>query len=94
MIEAVECELHHFLCSFLDQVGNEESPCVSPPPAAEENSCSDTDALAVRHANITDLISEALGVSAERILYKSIVLLKGFIRADGGLSPIFKKPDA
>ncbi|XP_032423818.1 TBC1 domain family member 8 [Xiphophorus hellerii] len=51
------------LTSFLDQVGNEESPCVSPPPppAAEENSCSDTDAPAVRHANITDLISEALG---------------------------------
>ncbi|XP_014830393.1 PREDICTED: TBC1 domain family member 8 [Poecilia mexicana] len=51
------------LTSFLDQVGSEESPCVPPPPppATEENSCSDTDAPAVRHINITDLISEALG---------------------------------
>ncbi|XP_014894364.1 TBC1 domain family member 8 [Poecilia latipinna] len=52
------------LTSFLDQVGSEESPCVPPPPpppATEENSCSDADAPAVRHINITDLISEALG---------------------------------
>ncbi|XP_008430530.1 TBC1 domain family member 8 [Poecilia reticulata] len=49
------------LTSFLDQVGSEESPCVPPPPpAAEQNSCSDTDAPAMRHINITDLISEAL----------------------------------
>lgn len=77
---SVSSLLRCFLCSFLDQVGSEESPCVSPlPSAAEENSCSDADAPAVRHTNITDLISEALAVSAESILYKSVVLLKDFI---------------
>ncbi|XP_047226467.1 TBC1 domain family member 8 [Girardinichthys multiradiatus] len=50
------------LTSFLEQVGNTESACVpSTPPAAEENSCSDTDIPTGRHTNITDLISEALG---------------------------------
>ncbi|KAM4730932.1 TBC1 domain family member 8 [Anableps anableps] len=50
------------LTSFLDQVGNEEPPCVpSTPPAAEENSCSDSDIPSVKHINITNLINEALG---------------------------------
>ncbi|XP_072253584.1 TBC1 domain family member 8 isoform X2 [Leuresthes tenuis] len=48
------------LTSFLDQVGNEESPCVpSSPPAAEESSCGDPDVPAVGHMNITDLINES-----------------------------------
>ncbi|KAM4559180.1 TBC1 domain family member 8 isoform 2-T2 [Odontesthes bonariensis] len=48
------------LTSFLDQVGNEESPCVpSSPPAAEESSGGDPEVPAVGHMNITDLITES-----------------------------------
>eukprot|EP00066_Takifugu_rubripes_P022284 XP_011611550.1 PREDICTED: TBC1 domain family member 8 [Takifugu rubripes] len=48
------------LTSFLDQIGSEESSCVSPsPPAALEPDSSDADVPAVRHTNITDLINEA-----------------------------------
>lgn len=48
------------LTSFLDQVGNEQPPCVPlTPPAGEENSCSDSDIPSVRHINITNLITEA-----------------------------------
>ncbi|XP_061579105.1 TBC1 domain family member 8 isoform X2 [Cololabis saira] len=48
------------LTSFLDQVGSEELPSVpSPPPAAEERRCSDADAPAVGHINITHLINES-----------------------------------
>lgn len=50
--------------SFLDQIGSEESSCVSPPspPAALEPGSSDTDVPAVRHTNITHLINDSYEV--------------------------------
>ncbi|XP_029314417.1 TBC1 domain family member 8 isoform X1 [Cottoperca gobio] len=50
------------LSSFLDQVGSEAVTCPpsSPPPAAQETSCSsDMDIPAVRPTNISDLINES-----------------------------------
>lgn len=52
-----------FSCSFLDEVGSEESSCVpSSPPAALEPSSSEADVPTVRHTNITDLINESYTV--------------------------------
>uniref|UniRef100_A0A3Q3ALY1 TBC1 domain family member 8B n=1 Tax=Kryptolebias marmoratus TaxID=37003 RepID=A0A3Q3ALY1_KRYMA len=47
------------LTGFLDQVGNEESPCVASSSPPEENSCSDFTLPAVGQINITALISES-----------------------------------
>lgn len=56
-------------CSFLDQIGSEESSCVSPsPPAALEPDSSDADVPAVRHTNITDLINEAYEVRKGEVI--------------------------
>lgn len=60
-------------CSFLDQIGSEESTCVSPPAALEPDS-SDADVPAVRHTNITDLINEAYEVRKDKVILKSLVL--------------------
>lgn len=58
-------------CSFLDQIGSEESSRVSPSlPAASEPDGSDTDVLAVRPTNITDLIHEAYEVRKDEVILK------------------------
>lgn len=50
-------------CSFLDQIGSEESSCAPPsPPAASEPGGSDADVPAVRHTSITDLINDSYEV--------------------------------
>lgn len=63
-------------CSFLDQIGSEESSCVSPsPPAASEPDSSDADVPAVRHTNITALINEAYEVRRDEVYSEGRVLL-------------------
>lgn len=57
--------------SFLDQIGSEESSCVSPsPPAALEPDSGDADVPAARHTNITDLINEAHEVREDEVILK------------------------
>lgn len=56
------------LCSFLDQVGSEESSRPpSSPPAAEEGSSSNADLPTVGHTNITNLINESYEVRGTQI---------------------------